>query len=212
MTCIGPACDKSAQHLGTLCHAHYEQQRKGNPLRPLRHTDARRRFWAQVDTSGDCWIWQGCTDGGGRYGMFTADSRRWPAHRLAYTWAKGDVSTDLVMDHLCRTTLCVNPDHLEPVPQTENIMRGIAPTSFNSRKVRCQRGHVLTESNVRITTEHGGRQCLDCAAMPEMKARRAWQQRKRRAAKAGIPFTEPEPPLPPTALSPIEATVPGVTS
>ena len=27
------------------------------------------------------------------------------------------------MDHLCREPLCVNPDHLEPVTQRENLRR-----------------------------------------------------------------------------------------
>lgn len=203
MTCIGPACDKPVENLGTLCHAHYEQQRKGKPLRELRHTDPRRRFWAQVDKSGECWMWQGCTDGGGRYGSFITDGKVWRAHRLSYTWAKGDIPGGLVLDHLCRTTLCVNPDHLEVVHQTENIMRGLAPTSFNRRKVRCLRGHSLDDAD-RTTTN--GRQCSSCKAMPEMKARRAWQQRKRRAEQLGIPFNEPEVPLPPYTLTPFEAT------
>lgn len=39
-TCQGPACDRSVYALG-LCTAHYQQQHRGTPLRPLRQTDGR---------------------------------------------------------------------------------------------------------------------------------------------------------------------------
>jgi len=42
-----------------------------------------------------------------------------------YVMAKGPIPDGLTLDHLCRVRHCVNPDHLEPVTQTENRRRGV---------------------------------------------------------------------------------------
>jgi hypothetical protein len=36
---------------------------------------------------------------------------------------RGDVPEEMVLDHLCRQRACVNPDHLDPVTQGENVFR-----------------------------------------------------------------------------------------
>lgn len=83
------------------------------------------RFWAKVD-KGDrngCWLWRGGTNGLG-YGHVGRNGRTEYAHRVAYVLAGGEIPAGLVIDHLCRTTLCVRPDHLEPVTHAENHARG----------------------------------------------------------------------------------------
>lgn len=45
------------------------------------------------------------------------------AHRLAYMRAKGAIPRGFHIDHLCRVTNCVNPDHLEAVTPGENVRR-----------------------------------------------------------------------------------------
>jgi hypothetical protein len=54
---------------------------------------------------------------------------------------KGDVPEDLVIDHKCRTPSCVNPDHLEPVTQGENLRRAFVWGKYNGWKEcrACQR-------------------------------------------------------------------------
>jgi hypothetical protein len=47
-----------------------------------------------------------------------------PAHRLFYEERYGPIPEGHQLDHLCRQPACVNPAHLEPVTQTENIRRG----------------------------------------------------------------------------------------
>lgn len=69
-----------------------------------------------------CWIWQGSVSG--RYGQIGIDGQTYQAHRAYYEQAKGDIPEGLVLDHLCRHTTCVNPDHLEPVTQKVNVRRG----------------------------------------------------------------------------------------
>lgn len=63
------------------------------------------------------------------------------AHRRAYREARGAIPEGLVLDHLCRNRWCCNPDHLEPVTNAENILRGESPPAKNARKERCPNGH-----------------------------------------------------------------------
>ncbi len=121
------------------------------------------RFWSKVDPSGDCWVWTSTqyVDG---YGKFW--SRTPPhgvrAHRYAYEALVGPIPEGLSLDHLCRNRACVNPDHLEPVTNRENLRRSpIAPATVNANRTHCQRGHPLSGDNVRIRKQ-GWRLCLEC--------------------------------------------------
>lgn len=76
-----------------------------------------------------CWVWvkrshASRTAPGSCYGLMRFDGRDRRAHRVYYEWHKGPVPDGLVLDHLCQVTLCVNPDHLEPVTNAENVRRG----------------------------------------------------------------------------------------
>lgn len=131
--------------------------------------DAPAAFWAQVDRSGKCWMWLGSTRND--YGRFLFKYRQYTAHRVAYEWAFGPIPTRRVLDHLCRTLLCVNPAHLEPVTIRENTLRGYAPPAANARKTTCNSGHEFTEENTYITSQ-GYRHCRVCHRITEA-ARRA---------------------------------------
>ena len=96
------------------------------------------RLWAKVDQSGECWLWTGSLGGGGRYGAIRVGGRSGRmvlVHRLTYEWARGSIPDGLELDHLCRTTRCVRPEHLEPVTHRENVRRG----SWGERASRCPR-------------------------------------------------------------------------
>ncbi|MDG4910781.1 HNH endonuclease, partial [Mesorhizobium sp. WSM4898] len=58
-----------------------------------------------------------------------------------YENIKGSIPGGLVLDHLCRVPSCINPDHLEAVPNKENILRGMSKQAINKRKTRCANGH-----------------------------------------------------------------------
>ena len=71
-----------------------------------------------------CWIWQGTTNQFG-YGRICLNQRWIAAHRIYYERLVGPIPEGLVIDHLCRVPSCVNPAHLEPVTNAENIRRGL---------------------------------------------------------------------------------------
>jgi hypothetical protein len=105
---------------------------------------------------GGCWPWLGTRPNG--YGMVDVDGPMRKAHRVLYELVVGPVPGGLVLDHLCRNRACVNPDHLEPVTQRENALRGIGPTAENARKRRCLHGHPFD-----AVAPDGHRVCRTCA-------------------------------------------------
>lgn len=155
----------SQQHYARgWCKSHYHRwNRYGDPLHvPRRVTDI-ERFWSKVAKTDTCWLWNGTARSG--YGVFHWGGRHahqsTGAHRYAYMLEKGEIGEGLVLDHLCRVPLCVRPDHLEPVTQRENILRGVAASAVNHAKTHCIRGHEFTRENTRRGS-NGHRSCRAC--------------------------------------------------
>lgn len=72
-----------------------------------------------------CHVWTGGLIGG--YGQFSpVRGTTLYAHRIAYEYAKGAIPEGLQIDHLCRNTRCVNPEHLEAVTPRTNTRRAYA--------------------------------------------------------------------------------------
>ncbi len=113
----------------------------------------------KIDNNSGCWIWLAAKQSRG-YGNY----RSRLAHRVSYEMNKGPIPKGLTLDHLCRNRLCVNPDHLEPVTQLENNMRGEGVTARNRRKTHCSNGHPLTPGNIKIIKRKDGtrRKCMKC--------------------------------------------------
>lgn len=110
-----------------------------------------------------CWLWTGSTTGG--YGVLSrGPARHAPlvrAHRYAYERFVGPIPAGLQIDHLCRNRACVNPLHLEAVPQRENIRRGVSPPACAARKDTCPKGHPFNAENTRLSPR-GRRVCRRC--------------------------------------------------
>lgn len=114
-----------------------------------------------------CWEFRGSLTSDG-YGRVNTGSRKdgtrtgKSTHRVSYEHFIGPIPEGLSIDHLCRNTICVNPDHLEAVPIRVNILRGMSPLVVLGRNNVCKRGHsLLDEENVAIRRD-GARACRKC--------------------------------------------------
>ena len=135
--CSIDGCD-SALNAGGMCAAHYTRFKVyGDALAEIgiqdpaqRTSPARLRFylrlnWEAIGDPKDCWIWAGACNG--VYPMMrTGSGKQIGAHRYAYERFHGPVPNGWHVDHLCGNKHCVNPNHMEAVPNQVNILRGMA--------------------------------------------------------------------------------------
>lgn len=99
-----------------------------------------QRFEAKVDRSAgllSCWLWLAKLDKDG-YGVIWLSRKKtnYRAARLAYELVHGAMADDLVIRHKCDNRACVNPVHLEPGTQLDNMLDAVA------------RGHLDVGSNL----------------------------------------------------------------
>lgn len=116
-----------------------------------------------------CWLWGAAISpsptGTHPYGILQdGDGVMRMAHRIGYELHRGSIPVGMHLDHLCRTTLCVNPEHLEPVTAKENIRRGRtaeAARHTQLRKTHCPQGHPFSGENLYMKP-NGRRECRQC--------------------------------------------------
>ena len=107
---------------------------------PIRTVEAMSRtmekFLANITPSREgldglfgCWPWTGRRNkvkpgpnGEPRpgYGLISIGNHDWLAHRYSYGIFVGGHRPGLTLDHVCRNSLCVRPDHLMPMTQRRN--------------------------------------------------------------------------------------------
>lgn len=129
---------------------------------PVRLPPWQERY--EVDPDSGCWLWTGFVDKTGygtrSPGAGVPGSRL--AHRQFYELLVGPIPPGLVIDHLCRVRHCVNPEHLEPVTQRENLLRGIGLSATKTGIVACPNGHPY-ENDSYYVDRGGSRRCRECA-------------------------------------------------
>ena len=118
---------------------------------------------------GPCWIWEGGKRFKG-YGVFFDGTRAVQAHRFSYECIFGPIEGESQADHLCFTTNCVNPLHIELVDRATNILRGRSFCAVNSRKTHCNYGHAFDDTNTHIGPS-GERVCIACRQRRRREAR-----------------------------------------
>ncbi len=122
-----------------------------------------------------CWLWMSCCDRHG-YAKMNVPGFSALAHRISYEIFKGKIPSGLQLDHKCRVRCCVNPDHLEPVTNLENSIRGEAGSINAARQLsltKCKHGHALSGGNIRIS---GNRRI--CKACARDKAKQAYRRKQ----------------------------------
>ena len=130
------------------------------------------RLWAKTDCHGPmlspylgpCWLYCGSPDAGGYGKISDGKGHCMKASRAAYQVVRGPIPDGLVIDHLCRNPPCVNPAHLEPVTQAENVRRGELVTTARARmlaRMECRNGHPYDAENTR--EYRGVRICKRCS-------------------------------------------------
>jgi hypothetical protein len=165
--CSVSGCDRPVRARG-WCGAHYMRwRRNGDPGTDVR-TRRREvgltneeRFWQRVEKqSNGCWVWTGGKNQKGYGTMYTSKTVK--AHRFAYELIVGPIPEGLQLDHLCRNPACVNPDHLEPVTNQENTLRG-----FRARG-QCRNGHSREHS---YKARGGNLRCRVCDRATKLRSR-----------------------------------------
>jgi HNH endonuclease len=153
--------------------------------------DAEARFWAKVDKAGNCWEWLAGKRSG--YGRFKLNGHTVSAHRYAYELLRGPIPAGLTLDHRCRNRGCVNPAHLDAVPNRVNALRGIGVGAIHATRTHCPQGHEYTPENTyRLPSRPNARYCRAChrlrssgpAAYARARARYERRQAERQAGSS----------------------------
>lgn len=145
-------------------------------------TPTRKRLLGRVNVRpSGCWQWRGKITKGGYGATGYRGQRHVLAHRAFYVEFVREIPAGLTVDHLChnadldceggptcRHRRCVNPAHLEAVPQRINSGR-----AGMSRRTHCPRRHEYTPENTR--TVNGSRFCRAC----QRDSSRAAKQKQR---------------------------------
>lgn len=148
----------------------------------------------EAEPNSGCWLWTGSAGGrtpSHRYGLLllTEDGMTTTkqAHRVAYELAYGPIPDGMQIDHLCKTTLCVNPAHLEVVTPKENSDRSESFAARNARKTHCPHGHPYDLTNT-VHKTVGKRRYRVCRACRSEWSRR--QRAKERTSGSDAPTLE----------------------
>ena len=151
------------------------------------------RLLEKIDIQEDgCWLWNAARDvaGYGRFRVATGTkTTALLAHRVVYEVFVGPIPDGLTLDHVwargCVHRHCVNPAHLEPVTNRENILRSESASALSARRTHCDYGHELTEDNVyRMPAHPTERYCRVCKRARDQEWWRTTGGPRRRAARA----------------------------
>jgi hypothetical protein len=87
-------------------------------------------FWKFVQKSDTCWLWSGTLDRDG-YGSFWYEGKNNRAHRFIFELIGEPLASTELSLHSCDVRNCVNPEHLRPGTQHDNVHDAIDRKRFN---------------------------------------------------------------------------------
>ena len=104
----------------------------------------------KINQDTECWEWCGAVHPLKHYGQHSVGlSNNFKAHRLSYELFIGGLSSDNVIDHMCKNRICVNPYHLRQVSWRINTLENSeGEAAKNLRKDKCNRGHFYPDKLV----------------------------------------------------------------
>lgn len=143
-----------------------------------------------VDRSG-CWVWQRQKNAKGYSRITTPQpfNRKVRAHRVSYILTRGPIPYGMTLDHLCRNTSCVNPDHLEPCSAVENRARSPHQLgAIHAAKTHCPQGHPYEGDNLRPNHLRGGNR--DCSTCHRARHQRDMALQRLAAQQLGLTVTQ----------------------
>lgn len=126
-----------------------------------------------------CWLWLGTVvglrnkTGSLPYGIVAREGKRLRVHRYFYELATGQHPGKEHVHHRCQNTLCVNPDHLEALPQGQhNHVHGIFQQQAEAARESpaCRHGHPWSQY---AYVWKGIRYCKGCQADAQRRRRKA---------------------------------------
>lgn len=120
------------------------------------------------------------------YGQLCVAGAYKRAHRVVYEMLVGPIPTGAYLLHRCDVPACVNPAHLYPGTQKQNMADCIERGRFragwhNAAKTRCSRGHEFNEANTGYQAT-GHRFCKPCHVATVMR----YQKRQKESHRAAV--------------------------
>lgn len=149
------------------------------------------RYTVLPDTG--CWAWTGALNSQGYGSVSIGNGATALAHRASWEAANGSIPEGAQIDHTCHNAdpeckggdtcshrKCINPDHLEPVTQSENLRR-----AYRTRAVRdeCRSGHEMTPANIMVIVKADRREERACRECKRIARRRAYARKLEREGR-----------------------------
>ena len=132
------------------------------------------RFWEKVNKDGPihptlgtpCWLWTAGTTPHGYGQFYPRHGEMVIAHRYSWELVNGPFPDDKQGLHRCDNPPCVNPEHVWPGTQTDNMRDCVEKGRIrphNKGATHCKRGHEFTPENTYVWSGRPDeRQCKRC--------------------------------------------------
>lgn len=149
-------------HARGLCGMHYQRLRVTGSVEPRRRPSLDEAFWAKVNKTDSCWVYQGAVTASG-YGVvcLPKPSPLLTAHRYSAMLHFGMFDRRLNVLHHCDNRRCVNPDHLYLGTNIDNVRDMVERRRHWAHAMTsCKQGHDYTPENTRMYGSY--RICREC--------------------------------------------------